>query len=983
MKLVENLCLCILCGLFALSCQDDTEPKAAPPNPDDPYAGEQYIITLKDETEDFRYNEFNCFLQAEDGTIFKRKGDHLRLDGKSVLTFETGLKDGIYRLLYLQAPSISGSDTTWIEYGLGCRVQLSATDTTRILDAYSKVVRLSGNGTVDAPFIVSCSDHLKRIRDLTNDQIKNSLLFPNTHFLQVADIDMDKASWDSDHQFGWVAIGNLPNNPFRGIYDGGDYTISNAWSLRNQSAGIGLFGYTEKAILKHIRMENPRMEGNFGVGALVGATTSAGDSRDQTSLFSCRTTGGYVKAGDGSMGAGGLVGVVDMYGMLLLDSCTNGGTSVSGAYGIGGLLGAGAIYSQSYLQQCENHASVTSDYTGAGGLVGSVDSLFVIGCLNTGKIIGSQSYNGSDANNGGYGTGGIAGGTGMSFIYSSTNAGVVEGAVGVGGIIGSTRTGAEELTFNNTLVKSCGNTGAVSGQSSIGGICGEAQFGCYAVYNIADVTATATSSFAGGIAGNTSIAVVHNALNTGKVTARNAESVGGVVGKTTWGAFFASQNFGDMEVDANYAGGLVGLAGNYTMVNYCSNMGYIHNSGSGPTGGLIGEIGDPREWSAMNIASCVIGSVECVLGVLGPVISISGKALKEATTTTGKALKQIAKVLHVAETAADWALMATDKVLLRVGIAEMLTEEEAKIVQASLQTNVSVIDGGIRSRMESIRSGYSLANDLLPTGLNVGIASKSMDNLNTVLAFYEASEDNNNTINFNINHNREERYEQIEDEKKTKEIIQKVIAGTCVCVASVAGVASGIVTGGTTAAATITLIGTVATVIGGANAIVEGATDFQNNAVIISQCVNLGTIQADNSKFVGGITGHLQQYCIIRDCLNGGKIKGSNKSAGAIAGKSDSRSEITRCLNVGSSWYSNTCYYEGDFILVNDNYYYNSEGEQLDRGFYLSIDELYRSSSYKGWDINKDGSIWQLNESKGYFPVPYRSEMEEEIKEHT
>ena len=60
------------------------------------------------------------------------------------------------------------------------------------------------------------------------------------------------------------------NKPFTGIFDGNGHTIKNLWAKRENSAGIALFGYTEKAILKNIRIENPRMEGNFAVGALVG-----------------------------------------------------------------------------------------------------------------------------------------------------------------------------------------------------------------------------------------------------------------------------------------------------------------------------------------------------------------------------------------------------------------------------------------------------------------------------------------------------------------------------------------------------------------------------------------------------------------------------------------------------------------------------------------------------------------------------------------
>lgn len=981
--------LLFLFGIFSVlfsACQEDG-PQPVLPEGEDFYEGPQKLITLQQETEDFHYAKFVCAISTEDGTVISRQGEHLRLDGKSILTFDVGLKAGIYRLLYLKAPVTTvGSDTTWCEYGLGCRVEISETDTVKVLDFYSKAMKLSGSGTEDDPFIISSSDHLKRIRNVANDQAKNNLLLVKTHFLQTADIDMDKASWDSDHEFGWLAIGNLPNNPFRGIYDGNGYAIRNLWAKRENSAGIALFGYTEKAVFKNIRMENPRMEGNFAVGSIVGGAVSAGDSRDKTALFSCMTSGGYVMASKGSVGAGGLVGEVDTYGMILLDSCVNVSTAVSGAYGIGGLLGAGSLYSQSYLQQCENHAAVTSDYTGAGGLVGSADSLFVLGCMNTGDVTGAKAYDGADEANGGFGTGGIAGGTGMSYIYASTNNGNINGYIGVGGIIGSTRLGTEELLFNNTLVKSCRNTGCVGGESAIGGICGEAQFGGYAVYNTGDVVAYACDSYVGGIVGNSSVAVVHNALNAGKVSGQNVESAGGVVGKTTWGAIFATQNFGDMDVKAHYAGGIVGLAGNYTMVNYCCNAGFVLNRGEGPTGGLIGEIGDPKEWSAMNIVSCVLGSVECVLGILGPVITVTGGALEKATSTAGKAFGKLVHVLHIAETGLDWALMVTDKVLLRVGIAEMLTEKETELLQVSLDAKVTEIDASVKTDMESLRKGFSLASGLLPSGLNAGIAPVYMDNLGKVLTFYEASDDNNSIINYNINKKREERYDKIEESKHIQEIVQKVIAGTCICVAATAAVASGFVTAGTSTAIALTALGSVATIIGGTNAVIEGATDYQNNAVIVSQCVNMGKVKADDSDRVGGIAGHLQQYCLIKDCLNAGSYEGDSGKNGGIVGRGDSRYEIDRCLSVGSGWGDPMDHSSGDFPDKSGLYYYDVLYPSLDDNNFnhmkaLSVEELKNPESYEDWDINGTASVWHVTESTGYFPVPYHSEMEEAIEE--
>lgn len=975
------LCVCLLAG-----CHDDDPDIPSPPaTSGDGFEGEHYVITLVDEMEEFRSNEFTCVMHAPDGTLISREGNHHRLGGQSTLTLKSGLKEGVYRLLYLKTPQLNEvtGDTIWTEYGLGCRVEISDEDKTKILDTYSRAMQLSGSGTEEHPFIISSYKHLERLRNVTNDQVKNNLLLPQTHFRQIGDIDMYKSSSMSDSKNGWLAIGNTTNNPFRGIYDGGGYTISNLWSIRKNSAGIGLFGYTEKTVIKHVRMENPKMEGNYAVGSLVGATTSAGNSRDKTALFGCTTTKGYIKASNGSVGAGGLVGVVNMYGMLLLDSCINNGTDVSASYAAGGLLGAGTVFSQSYLQQCENHATITTDYTGAGGLVGSVDSLFVSGCINTGEIHGSTAYISSDPTNGGYGTGGLAGGAGVSAIYASTNEGVVEGHTGVGGLLGSTRIGSEELLFNNALIKSCKNIATVTGQTAVGGICGEAQLGCYAVYNTATVTARASNAFIGGIAGNTSIAVIHNAINTGVVNAESAESAGGIVGKTTWGAFFASQNFGDLTVKAAHAGGMVGLAGNYTMVNYCTNTGFIKNTGNGPTGGLIGRIGDPREWSAMNTFSCVIGSVECIFAFLGPALAVSGKAFKNATTGAGLMLKNVTHVLQVGEATTGWLLVTTDKVLFGLGVAEMVTEGEASLLESSLKARTSQIDEDVQNSMNSIRSGYSLASDLMSPNLNTGLSSSLMNNLGEVLNFYENSDENSNTINYNINKKREDRYEHIEENKQIQAIVQKSIAGACICVATVASVAGAIVTAGSSAAVTFAVIGGITTIVGGANAIIETSTDFENNAVIVSQCVNMGRISAKESSHVGGIAGQISQYCWVRDCLNGGRYEGSSSCAAGIIGRVETEGRIDNCMQIGNNWKNVYVHSSGDFTDKNNLRCYDGitmqSGEKVSG---MSLEELCNaeSSNYDNWDIRRSNSNWQVTEGKGNFPLPFHSEMEKEVK---
>ncbi len=980
-------CICIL---FA-ACHDEDEPIDFPEESNILFAGENRTIMLQEQTKNFHSFEYRCKIKAADGTIFTRLGEHVRLEGQSTLTFRTGLKPGIYRLLALEYPETisASSDTTWVEYGLGCRIEISNSGEVKILDSFNSSLNFSGKGTKEEPFIISSYSHLKNLRNIINDQRQNSEVTTHTYFQQTANIDMDKASWDSDHNEGWYPIGAQPTNPFRGVYDGNGHTIKNLWSKRPNSSGIALFGFVEHAYIKNVKMVNPKMEGNYAVGSLVGASVTAGDKADTTFIASCSTTKGYIKGGTGSMGNGGLVGVVDMKSVLLMDSCINENTNVSGDYAVGGLLGAGSLYSYTNIQQSENHASISSMHTGAGGLVGSVDSLFVLACVNTGDITGATQYNPSDKSSGGFGSGGIAGGTGMSFIHASKNTGAIKGYTGVGGIIGSTRIGSDELLFNNTLVKGSSNEGDIEGQTSVGGICGEAQFGGYKAYNTGNITAHGSDAYIGGIVGNTSIAVVHNVLNSGNVNAASSHCAGGVIGKTTWGAVFACQNYGDMKVSADYAGGVIGLAGNYTMVNYCSNLANIHNSGKGPTGGVIGEIGDPRKWSAMDIVGCVLGSVECVLGVAGPLIAVTGDALKGSASTTAKVFGKLTHVLHMAETGLEYALIATDASLLCYGIFEMVDEKDLQLMKSSLQTKATGAVDEVAQAMSNIRSGRSWSLSLLSDGLTTEVAQMQLANTNNVLSFYEKSDDNNTTVNFNINNKREERYKEIEKSRKIQSIVQKCITGAC-CVAGTAlAIASMVVTAGTSAAAVVAVAAPIVTVVGGTNAIIEGATDYQNNAVVVSQCFNVGEIKVDKVDKVGGVLGHAQQFCEITDCVNAGPFNGkATTKTGGVVGRADSRSVIKNCLNVGKNW-NFVIYSTGDAVTTTNLYYYDPylkipSGELPPSGFfgkYLTLDKLYKEDTYKGWTFGGDFARWQVTDSKGYFPIPYHSEMEETIKQ--
>ena len=249
------LIITLACILFACKDNNDIEPDV-----NDAFVGSQRLITLSSEMDKFSGTDFECVIKAEDGTIFRRRGNHMRSGNTSLLTLDTGLRTGTYRLLALEVPTIeNGTDTVWTDYGLGCRVRISAENhSATVLDTFNSEFELVGDGSETNPFIISSAEHLWRLRDFTNSDENNTKLTGKTHFRQECDLRMRDICTSSDRKFGWLPIGSIPENPFRGIYDGNGYKITGLWIHRPNSPGIGLFGFIDQAKISNLTVQNPR-----------------------------------------------------------------------------------------------------------------------------------------------------------------------------------------------------------------------------------------------------------------------------------------------------------------------------------------------------------------------------------------------------------------------------------------------------------------------------------------------------------------------------------------------------------------------------------------------------------------------------------------------------------------------------------------------------------------------------------------------------
>lgn len=974
--LLTIACLAIFC-----SCSDEL-PTREDNVANDSYAGTLKEITLTDGMGDFHHSYFMLVLSSATGEQVTRIGTHTRTGGVSKLVLNNGLKAGEYRMLYLSTDTASNVPSD--DYGLGCRISINSTATeAKVIDTYDSVMCLYGKGSKLDPYVISSATHLTRLRDVTNDQISNDMLTDSTYFRQYADIDLSMPSIRAHKLNGWLPIGSQNICPFRGIYDGDKHKISGLWISRDESCGAGLFGHAEAATLRNIVMEDASIEGNFAAGSILGAAVTSGNRQALTTILNCTTTGGSVTARKGSVAIGGLVGLVDKDAKILIDSCANNGTEVKGSYGVGGIVGTGALFSRTVVRGCNNLAPVSSDFTGCGGIAGTCDSLYVMSCENRGKITGSASFSSSDTENEGLGTGGIAGGAGRSYFYTCHNYGDVTGYKGVAGIIGSTCASAKQGYFNNVMMKSCGNEGAITGQTSVAGICGEAQFGCYSVYNTGKITALSADAIAGGIVGNTSVSVVQNAVNSGTVEVAKAECVGGIVGKTTWGTLMLCQNNGDINTTAKYVGGIVALAGSQTVINYCGNLGNIVGNGKGYVGGIVGEVGDPRKWSVMNTINCVIGGVECVLGVIGPTLAVTSPEFIREREALQFVLRienwnKIHKVAHGIEMAVDILTLAYDWAYKFYELAEYVGHKSHDILKAEISQQASEIDEQNTAKINALRKSAA-DKVVLFTGLDAATASDYIANVENVANTFESSDENIEAFVFNLNNERETRAKEVQKYKKVVAIVHTVVGCVALAVSTATFVASCFVLPGSQAAIGLAVAGGISTVVGGANAIAENCDDYQANVVSVTQCVNMGKISADAADAVGGIAGHLQQFSFVGDCLNTGQYAGAKACGGGMAGRSDSKSEHWCCLSVGDKWADPFCK-TSHMTSYTDVYYlheaYTSE-TAAGATNYLKLHMLCRDMYYSWrWDLNKDKSTWGLTNKEGYFPVPKNSKME-------
>lgn len=939
----------------------------------DAYEGSARELTLRQETKGFDAESIKCAILAPDGNIIFRTGKHRRSGEVSTVKFDHGLADGEYRLLYFEfdrpdTPEYATLPEKFktVQFGLGSRIKVAGRSIT-VTDSFDENIELPGSGTKEDPYIISSYQSLMKMMLYVNNSDTNEKITENTYFQQTNPINLDLACFLCEHDNGWIPIGCDTNTPFRGVYLGD----SLSWLRidRPNSAGVGLFGYIHNATIYGVKLTHAEVNGNFAVGGIVGACISGGNSHGKSSIINCSSTKGEITGSAGSVNVGGLIGALDMYSKTLIACCATDGGSIKADYNAGGIVGGSGIYSRADILGCQNKAEVSGGYSGTGGIIGTADTLNLVYATNYGNIIGATQYKAGDKENSSYGTGGLAGGTGMAWISAASNNGEVTGYDGVGGVAGSSRikgSDSESTVFNNVYFRWVRNEANVSGHDYVGGISGECQFGSYGTYNTGQISG---NDFVGGIIGNTAICVAHNSVNGGEVNGNS--HVAGIVGKATWGSLAFDHNMSAVQGNGHHVAGVLGLAGNNTLVHYCGNFGAITNQGNGPTAGLIGEIGDPREWTGAQIADCVIGAAEALLALAGPTIAV----LKPAIEATHHSL---VVALEVTEFTTHWIVTAADIGMFGYVMHEMLNPEMVEELENVMEEEINIHIDAMADRMDQLRnpSAFAPYNSFSKEPYSTYFA-----NVKHNLQQYEL-EGNDTKFNDAMNEARDERMEEMEKHHESTELAHQILSGICIVLGSVAAIGSFVATGG--AAVAFVAAGTAVSVVSSANAFSKGCREFEENVVLIDQCINAGSVQGPGGR-IAGLVAVLQDNSIMSDCINTGMGFGGGLEFTDLA---NPESKAIRCLAIGTGFaqhpidshhaQNSVRYTETSYSLT----YIRSNGTSIIPMTRSQIGDItYMTKGFPyldgymcspGFEIG-EGKRWMMGDGTAPFPVPNKS----------
>ncbi len=297
------------------------------------------------------------------------------------------------------------------------------------------IIPFDGEGTATAPYQITSVEDLKALAELVN----GGMSFEGTYFVVTAAIDLASEA-------NWTPIGKS-GAPFSGIFDGGNYTISNLKA--SGESHVGLFGLMSggTAVIKNVKINNATVSGISYVAALVGQGYTG-------TIDNCHVSGSIQISGNY------MVGGISGQGYAALKNCSvigdGAATSfIKGVYSaanlegdkVGGIVGHCAEGTKIAIDACTVSGVTITGTRSVGGIVGTgFTNHTITDCTVTDVVIGTNA----------------------STEYAADNA----GKLSVGGIVGEYRKNYTNGQLNNCVVKNVTFTNENSVTASIGALTG-------------------------------------------------------------------------------------------------------------------------------------------------------------------------------------------------------------------------------------------------------------------------------------------------------------------------------------------------------------------------------------------------------------------------------------------------------------------------------------------------------------------------------
>lgn len=302
-----------------------------------------------------------------------------------------------------------------------------------------------GDGlSVMTAFVISEPEHFYKLAL----DVESGFTYPGSYFRLVRDIDMQGGSWRPIGYF----VSAFEKSGFSGIFSGENHTIHNFLIDAEKGSSVGIFGFTDQARIKGLRVGNFKIVGSGTTGALIGFALS-------TEVVDCHAGGSITSTAEESVNLGGLIGTA---GRCVLKSCSSGSSiNASGCRGVGGLCGY--VYNDTKVTDCRSVRDIfVSSTIDSGGLIGTLSESAVTDSIADVAVNGVNNVN----------IGGFCGAAYDSRIRSCRTTGDVSNRndskdVCVGGFMG----------HGNSMVHACASSGrveSVGGNGHVGGFAGSA-----------------------------------------------------------------------------------------------------------------------------------------------------------------------------------------------------------------------------------------------------------------------------------------------------------------------------------------------------------------------------------------------------------------------------------------------------------------------------------------------------------------------------